>query len=105
MGQALNEQSAGVWGMINKARESITQAPDVAGISREDFGILVSGLAAQCLEDFNTVKTYCLECDEAPGSEEKTGRSLRESVEQIIAGFADLHYHAAAIRTGEVAHW
>ncbi|MEI7457567.1 MAG: hypothetical protein WCK93_12685 [Nitrosomonadales bacterium] len=71
---------------------------------RADFEAILSALVKKSLEDFDTIKTYCITKANRK-EEDRTGSDLKAGIDELLEGFVGLAHYAGAIRSGEVHNW
>ena len=71
---------------------------------RADVEAILSAMVKGFLEDFDTVKAYCITKDN-PKEEDRTGSTLKAGIDEVMESFWGLGHYAQAIRSGEVHSW
>lgn len=89
---------------FTRASAAISQAKSIEDFNRADVEAILSLKLREFLEDFDTVKAYCLN-KVNPDEDDRTGASLKSGIDAGFYGLDELNCYADAIRTGEVHSW
>jgi hypothetical protein len=83
---------------------ALESAQHIEDYQRADVEAILAARVREFLEDFDTIKTYCI-TKVNPKEDDRTGTTLKAGIDEVLESFGGLAHYAGAIRSGEVHSW